>query len=218
MSHSARSLRAAALLVAFVGAGPVTLTAVARPVEGAWSRIVRPDASPDQRMVAGVVLGSALLLVLVWCWLLACVTAEVLEQVARPVTARSSAGALQWTPGWRPQVIGSLVAVLVGTVAAVPADATAHERPGLPAALDGLPLPDRVPAGVPARVARQPLILRVRPGDTLWRLAADRLPAHSGPTVVDRAWRRLYARNRDAVGPDPDLLLPGTRLQVPRGL
>jgi nucleoid-associated protein YgaU len=32
--------------------------------------------------------------------------------------------------------------------------------------------------------------------------------------VIDRYWRQLYAANRTIIGPDPDLIFPGTRLVV----
>jgi hypothetical protein len=32
---------------------------------------------------------------------------------------------------------------------------------------------------------------------------------------VARTWPRWYAANRDAIGPDPDLLRPGTVLHPP---
>ena len=53
-------------------------------------------------------------------------------------------------------------------------------------------------------------------GDTLWDIAA----AHLGPgerTVlkVDRYWRQVYRANRRVIGADPDLIHPGTRLNVP---
>jgi nucleoid-associated protein YgaU len=53
------------------------------------------------------------------------------------------------------------------------------------------------------------------PGDSLWALAADRLPAGTSAVVIDKSWRRLYERNRGVVGEDPDLLQPGTVLHLP---
>lgn len=75
--------------------------------------------------------------------------------------------------------------------------------------LAGLALPDRVPG-----TGRTALSYRVRAGDSLWLIAQRRL-ADPRPAEVVAAWRRLYRANRDAVGPDPDLLLPGTVLQLP---
>jgi hypothetical protein len=56
----------------------------------------------------------------------------------------------------------------------------------------------------------------VRLHDTLWGIVAARLPAGSGSAAtIDRYWRQVYAANRAAVGADPDLIHPGTRLAVP---
>jgi hypothetical protein len=56
----------------------------------------------------------------------------------------------------------------------------------------------------------------VRPGDTLWGIAAAHLPpAPRSAAAVDRYWRRIYRANRATLGPDPDLIHPGTRLVVP---
>jgi hypothetical protein len=60
----------------------------------------------------------------------------------------------------------------------------------------------------------------VRPGDSLWLLAARRLADDAKP-ATDRAvaasWPRWYAANRDVIGADPNLLHPGERLDVPAG-
>jgi hypothetical protein len=56
----------------------------------------------------------------------------------------------------------------------------------------------------------------VRPGDTLWSIAAARLPADASNADVAAAWPRWYAANRAEIGPDPNLLLPGERLRPPQ--
>jgi LysM domain len=56
----------------------------------------------------------------------------------------------------------------------------------------------------------------VEVGDTLWDIAAARLaPAERSAANIHRYWRQLYRANRSAIGPDPDLIHPGTRLDVP---
>ena len=57
-------------------------------------------------------------------------------------------------------------------------------------------------------VAGGPQRVTVRPGDTLWDLAADHLG--SG----DR-WPAIYALNRAVIGADPDLIQPAQRLRLP---
>ena len=72
-----------------------------------------------------------------------------------------------------------------------------------------LPVPGRPEGRAPARA------LTVRAGDTLWTLAAARLPQGSDDAVVLAAVQRWYARNHRVIGSDPDLLIPGQRLVVP---
>jgi hypothetical protein len=56
----------------------------------------------------------------------------------------------------------------------------------------------------------------VEVGDTLWDIAAARLAPGERPAAnVHRYWRQIYRANRSAIGADPDLILPGTRLDVP---
>jgi LysM domain len=53
-------------------------------------------------------------------------------------------------------------------------------------------------------------------GDTLWDIAAARLtPRERTVLNVHRYWRQVYRANRRAIGADPDLIHPGTRLDVP---
>ncbi len=55
----------------------------------------------------------------------------------------------------------------------------------------------------------------VVPGDCLWAIAARRLGPSATNSAVDSAWREIYARNRTAVGDDPDLVHPGLVLTLP---
>lgn len=61
----------------------------------------------------------------------------------------------------------------------------------------------------------------VRPGDTLWGLATDLLSARTGvvpPTQMSIAGlvQKIHDSNRSVIGSDPDLLLPGQELSLPR--
>lgn len=55
----------------------------------------------------------------------------------------------------------------------------------------------------------------VRRGDCLWSLAARHLGPGASDAQVAVEWRRWWAVNRPAIGSDPDMLRPGTRLTVP---
>ena len=117
---------------------------------------------------------------------------------------------------------------LAATAAPAAADSTAG-RPPAPddshAVVSGLPLPDRVEIG-PSRVGRRALeagaaepggVHLVRAGDTLWGIAADSLPGPSTDADISVRWHDIWAANRSAIGPDPDLIHPGTMLQLPLG-
>lgn len=56
----------------------------------------------------------------------------------------------------------------------------------------------------------------VRPGDTLWRLAATHLGKHPAELRIAAAWPRWYAANRAVIGSDPSLIQPGERLHTPQ--
>jgi len=55
----------------------------------------------------------------------------------------------------------------------------------------------------------------VRPGDTLWSIAAEHLPASADVGDIAAAWPAWYEANVDVVGTDPDLIHPGQELVPP---
>jgi hypothetical protein len=94
-----------------------------------------------------------------------------------------------------------------GVLAAAPAVADGPRDPYGPAGPFDRPVPASAPATPPLTV--------VRPGDTLWGIAARAAGIRAGPAVVAAAWPRWYAANHSVIGPDPDLVLPGLRLVPP---
>ena len=52
----------------------------------------------------------------------------------------------------------------------------------------------------------------VRPGDTLWAIAARHLPSGATDAEIDTGWRAWYAANVDVIGGNPDLIIPGQHL------
>ncbi|MFM6847559.1 MAG: LysM peptidoglycan-binding domain-containing protein, partial [Terrabacter sp.] len=58
-------------------------------------------------------------------------------------------------------------------------------------------------------------VVTVRRGDTLWSVAARHLGPDATDAHVAREWPRWYAANRDLIGDDPDLLVPGQQLRPP---
>lgn len=55
----------------------------------------------------------------------------------------------------------------------------------------------------------------VRRGDTLWDIAARHLGPEATAAEVATEWPRWHRANRDLIGPQPDLILPGQRLRPP---
>lgn len=184
--------------VVLVSAAGVLALAAARP------------APVDLRSGEGAVVGVA-----AWAaWLL---TGYLLAGAAataaagtRGATGRCGHGlAACFPPLLRRAVQRAVAGGLAVTVAAAPAAASApHPRP--PVSLDWPLLPARAAgsAGTDGPVV-------VRPGDSLWSIAADALGGDARPARVATAWPRWWAANRDVVGDQPDLIHPGERLRPP---
>ena len=64
------------------------------------------------------------------------------------------------------------------------------------------------------QVAEQHVVV-VDPGDTLWSISTEVLRPNAAPWRVARGVERIYALNRDQIGPDSSLIFPGQRLLVP---
>lgn len=94
---------------------------------------------------------------------------------------------------------------------------TRSDPPGGP---PRLAIPDRPTIGAETRYtpvvhpADQRTVV-VRPGDSLWTIAARELGPDASKTAIDRRWPRWYAANAERIGPDPGLLHPGQRLRPP---
>ena len=86
-------------------------------------------------------------------------------------------------------------------------DPSAAPAGGAPSA-DGPPAADSSPtlSGV---------VVMVQPGDSLWRIAAHSLGPDATDADVDNAWRAWYFVNREVIGDDPDVILPGQDLRAP---
>lgn len=195
-----RPLRLLALLLLTVATGLGVHRLVAAPLDSLWTLSGPLTLEPA---AAGV---CAAALALCWLWLAAGVWLTVLDAIRSQERPSSRAA-----PSICPRLVRSLVLLTLGMGVTGPAyaDSGTGSGPGVV----GLPVPDRV---VVVAVDRTPTQVRVRPGDSLWRLAAQALPAGASDAAVDRAWRALAALNADRLGPDPDLIFPGTLLRVPR--
>jgi LysM repeat protein len=182
-----------------------TATAAAgTAVPGSWRT---STASPGTDAVAEVLVAvctTGLALALAWLWVIT--TSTVLGVLAG--RARAGGGTTR-----RLVLAACGAAVLAGTTS--PALAIGGDGSEL---LAGLALPERAVA--PPRAARAPAepaapvsaTYVVRAGDSLWSIAAAHGPS---TTPVDQRWREIWQANRDVVGDDPDLILPGQALRLP---
>lgn len=211
--ESARLWRCLAVWLTVTAAAAVGAGAA----RGAW-RLAGLNAGTAQFADLLVAVCSAGLLVgLSWLWLITTVT--VVELAGGRI--RASGGTTR-----RLVLLACGAAVLVGTTP--PARAAGDDS----AILAGLSLPDRSvttsdvhhrppPSGrAPRTVAARPEpALRdhvVRPGDSLWSIA-EAAPG-GGDGDIEERWRAIWAANRDVIGDDPDVILPGQRLRLPEPL
>ena len=163
--------------------------------------------------------------------------ASVLAAAVEALTVRLTARApWSWSPA--PPAVRRLVFAACGLSLVVAAPSTADAGPAhghdheprqqaecqaLCAGLDGLRLPD---LPVPHRAGNAGSELRghlttsivVRRGDCLWNLAAELVGPAAEVSDVASAARALYRDNRHRVGPDPNLIFPGTQLTLPEVL
>jgi len=161
---------------------------------------------------------DALLLALAAWVLIGCTAWAVLIGVAT-VVETTSAGrlpAMAWVGCPRSLRRLLLAGLGVALVGAGPLQSSATASAEAP-----LPVPTRpvgtVKAGAPSADIRAGTRreLVVRPGDSLWRIAEQRLHASASADEVAALVHRLHHRNRGVIGADPDLIRPGQRLAVP---
>ena len=107
-----------------------------------------------------------------------------------------------------PRLIRAAVFTTVsGTLVISPAGAASD--------LDGLPFPDRGVTSTPTTPTALGSDHVVRPGESLWGIAAGTLTPDATAAQLASASASWYDANRAEIGPDPDLILPGQQLTAP---
>jgi nucleoid-associated protein YgaU len=179
------------------------------PVAGLTALVAH--ATHDLRHPATSTYADLLVALAAWVLLAGAVWAgAVCAAAALEATSGGQVRATTWVatpPVVRRTLLAALGVALVGAGPAA-ASSTLAAGPG-PTSRTALPVPAR-----PVDGDRRDRVV-VRPGDTLWALAADRLPRSAGAAQVLEAVEVLHRANREQIGPDPDVLRPGQRLVVP---
>jgi hypothetical protein len=177
------------------------------------------DLDPDQPF-AGL-LSQCCTVVLLgcagWAWLVTVVV--LLEAVATPTDERPPPQRRGLPSAYRRLVLGACgLALSAGVTApalATPGPIHLDPRPATAATTTSHQVA-RAPMQAPpaARAARE---IVVRHGDSLWHLAAERLPRDASDATITHTWKRLYAANSSLIGTDPDHIEPGQHLEQPQG-
>jgi hypothetical protein len=194
----AASAAAALLLLLWVSVGLLAAVLATLPGPlGLTSRVMRDAIAPQAvRRWAGVLLGVA---VMSSCGPGGAVASEIGSVRTLDGEVSSSAPAPLWaepTPA-------------AGDTTLAP---TAPAPEWTPPAVRPLP---PVTLTAPRPSTRGETEVTVRRGDTLWDLAAAYLPPEATDAEIATACRRWHTANRNVIGPDPDLILPGQVLTVP---
>jgi len=161
---------------------------------------------------------DALLLALAAWVLLGCAAWAVLIGLAA-VVETTSAGRLPAT-AWVgcPRTLRRLLLTGLGVAlaSAGPLQSSASASAEAPLPVPARPVGTVQPGSHPADNQAGPRPgLVVRPGDSLWRIAEQRLRSSASANEVAALALRLHHRNRGVIGPDPDLIRPGQRLALP---
>ncbi|QYJ02492.1 hypothetical protein KUV85_09080 [Nocardioides panacisoli] len=176
-------------------------------------------AGPTRAFTSTLTWGCAVLALLAaaGAWL---VTTDVARCVLTRREARRPVG-----PVRAAVLLACGISLVAGPVGAQPPADTPREESDRTAArtdrgeaLGGLPLPDRATSGAATtRTASRPdeAVHVVRRGDHLWGIASARLPGDATDARIAGHVRDIHEHNREVIGPDPDLVLPGQRLRLP---
>jgi nucleoid-associated protein YgaU len=182
--------------------------------------LLAPDAARLADAVRGpsfpdaLVAVASLVLLALSCWSLLAAAAIVLGGSTRLVAAITPAILRR-----------ALVAGAASVLAVGPAHAGQLAAPDAPRhSVSGLRLPDRPEAAETTRSTVRPVStstraasVQVRPGDTLWAIAARSLPDDATTAEIARATAQWHDTNRAVIGDDPDRLFPTQRLTPPTG-
>jgi len=218
-------LRAGAVVLATFAASTASVALGITPLLALRAHLLA--GAPWSALSFDLLLGclAAVTLCCCGCWLV-CVTVSTAVEA---VTGASSAAVRAVSPRAVRRLVLVCCGVAVGGTGLVTPAVAMSEEPGGPdgarterigtATVAGLPLPDRtlgdhLDEPVATAAGLDDTTHRVRPGDSLWSIAERQIPG-ADSTEIEAGWRRLHRANRAVIGPDPDLIIPGTTLRIP---
>ncbi|HET7276937.1 MAG TPA: hypothetical protein VFJ22_02570, partial [Dermatophilaceae bacterium] len=134
-------------------------------------------------------------------------------------------------PDWSASSVAPVAPTTRGALGAPAAPASTQRHPARSGGSGGPP-PDG-PGWTPSRPSTRPIhtpdlltpnrgtattvdedaVVVVHRGDTLWDIAARHLGRDATDSAIAAEWPRWYEANRELIGGDPDLILPGQRLR-----
>lgn len=82
-------------------------------------------------------------------------------------------------------------------------------------ALVALPAAAEAQADAQKTAAPNASNIEVGSGDSLWSISAERLGPEASARQIAKGVRRIYASNREVIGEDPNLIMPGQELALP---
>jgi hypothetical protein len=113
-------------------------------------------------------------------------------------------------------LLGAVVAVSIAILTALPAIAQeTQQTPAVSTEADQNPLDGYTnPATTPSRPAASepPVRLMVYPGDSLWSISQRHLGPQASPQQIANEVERIFELNRDRIGENPSMLMPGEEL------
>ncbi len=218
-----------ALVVMAVG---LVLLLAAPPPSTAWRELRATSSALDP--TGPLVAAAALLAWALATWLAVTVLVTAAGQLPGVAGRLAGAGARRIAPAAirRAVEVTLGLTVAVGVLGAAPASAASSSAAATSPAAATTNVAGASAAGASAaepsaarpdldwpRGAAPAEPVLVRPGDSLWHLAAQQLQAAGTPTPsraqVAQAWPSWWSANRGLVGDDPDLIQPGMRLSPP---
>jgi hypothetical protein len=110
----------------------------------------------------------------------------------------------------------AVVALSIAILAALPGIAQAQQTPAVSTKADQNADGNMNSATTASRPAPEPSgRLMVYPGDSLWSISQRELGPHATPQQIANEFERTFELNRDRIGDNPNVIVPGQELLLP---